>query len=355
VLGLSVCTFGVAWGRSTPSVGWQGVETRSETIARSSACRAHSRPGSYNWPIKPFNEPHPVRGNFGDPRTNFVYGLQGGPLALGGFRFHNGIDISAPDGSAVYPVAAGQVINVAADHLVVSAGTGRRFQYWHIRPAVSPGQPVFTDRTILGSIIAGAGHVHLTEIDQHHVTNPLFPGHIFPYRDNTPPRVDTLEFRNPGGSELAGPILRGTISVTATTHDTPSLPPPGPWRSAVVTPALIRWWLSRPDGSLLLRSRTVFDVRNTLPPKSDFWRIYAPGTFQNFPVANSRRLMRTGNYDFYLGELRTSDLPDGKALLTVEAADACGNSGTLTTPIQIADSPTAEPFTSWRSRVLRSL
>ena len=26
----------------------------------------------YGWPVKPFDQPHPVRGNFGDPRTIFA-------------------------------------------------------------------------------------------------------------------------------------------------------------------------------------------------------------------------------------------------------------------------------------------
>src|SRR4051812_44770479 len=76
---------------------------------------------SYGWPVKPFDRPHPVRGNFGDPRTVFV-----GPptrrtlLAAGGsFQFHFGVDISAPNGAAVYPVESGVVARVTGEEIVV--------------------------------------------------------------------------------------------------------------------------------------------------------------------------------------------------------------------------------------------
>ncbi|HEY2938332.1 MAG TPA: hypothetical protein VGJ27_00820, partial [Gaiellaceae bacterium] len=47
---------------------------------------------AYPWPIRPFDKQHPIRANFGDPRTRFwntllTDGLQG----PGMFQFHNGI------------------------------------------------------------------------------------------------------------------------------------------------------------------------------------------------------------------------------------------------------------------------
>src|SRR5207237_1482099 len=63
---------------------------------------------AYPWPIKPFNKQHPIRGFFGDPRTVFENGvLAGGFDGLGFFSFHQGIDISAPDGTPIYPVVSG--------------------------------------------------------------------------------------------------------------------------------------------------------------------------------------------------------------------------------------------------------
>ena len=65
---------------------------------------------AFPWPLKPFHQQHPIRANFGDPRTLFLNtmltdGLQG----PGTFLFHNGIDIAAPPGTPVYPVMSGKV------------------------------------------------------------------------------------------------------------------------------------------------------------------------------------------------------------------------------------------------------
>ena len=78
-------------------------------------CRtaAAERLPPYPWPVKPFHRQHPVRGYFGDPRT-VIYAPR-----LGLFSFHNGIDISAWTGNAVYPVLSGVVVRVEPDEVVV--------------------------------------------------------------------------------------------------------------------------------------------------------------------------------------------------------------------------------------------
>ena len=52
----------------------------------------------YPWPVKPFDRQHPVRGFFNDPRVQDQ-----------SHAFHFGIDVSAPDGTAVYAVTPGKV------------------------------------------------------------------------------------------------------------------------------------------------------------------------------------------------------------------------------------------------------
>ena len=86
----------------------------------------------YPWPVKPFNRQHPVRGFFNDPR------VQGASHA-----FHFGIDVSAPDGTAVYAVTPGKVFIEDHGHAVaVLAPDGRAFGYWHVKPAVAHHQQV---------------------------------------------------------------------------------------------------------------------------------------------------------------------------------------------------------------------
>src|SRR5262249_33751641 len=60
---------------------------RSAARARPNRCGGR---GAYGWPVRPFDRPHPVRGNMGDPRT--VYSVKGGS-----FSFHNGVDVVAPN------------------------------------------------------------------------------------------------------------------------------------------------------------------------------------------------------------------------------------------------------------------
>ena len=70
---------------------------------------APSGASAYSWPFKPFNKQHPIRGFFGDPRTVYENGiLAGGFDGPGIFSFHQGIDISAPDGTPIYPVETGR-------------------------------------------------------------------------------------------------------------------------------------------------------------------------------------------------------------------------------------------------------
>src|SRR4051794_16775164 len=130
---------------------------------------------SYGWPVAPFNRQHPIRGGFGDPRTLFHApptrdGVYNGS---GSFSFHQGVDISAADGTAVYPVRDGVVISLNAERVFVASGDGDRFEYWHIAAAVKVGDHVTMDKTVLGRILRGSGHVHLTEVDAGRVTDPL--------------------------------------------------------------------------------------------------------------------------------------------------------------------------------------
>ena len=109
---------------------------------------------SYEWPVMPFAQQHPVRGFFGDPRIGDA----------GGTSFHFGIDVSVPDGTPVYSVSAGTV------HLDVAGGPqniavtspGATHGYWHVQPAVASGQHV-DQGGLLGHVAPTWGHVHFAE------------------------------------------------------------------------------------------------------------------------------------------------------------------------------------------------
>src|SRR5205085_2882253 len=244
--------------------------------------------GPYSWPVKPFNQAHPIRGSFGDPRTLF-FGPPSARTLLGGngsFTFHTGVDVSAPDGTAVYPVESGTVRSVSNTWIAVDGGNGRTFQYWHIASAVSVGQHVDAQATVLGRILRGSGHVHLTEIDDGVTVNPLAAGHLTPYTDTTTPRVDSVHIRaNVTGKDLLPELVRGRVELLASVSDMPTLQVPGVWRDLPVTPALVTWEIRRADNAkVIVPEHIAYDVRSHLPDANAFWQVYARGTHQNMSV-----------------------------------------------------------------------
>ena len=198
----------------------QGPAVRTSLPAHASLCVAGRRPGSYGWPVKPFSQQHPIRAFFGDPRTVF---RAADDADLGAFSFHNGVDIVAADDTPVYPVLPGIVSEVKPDEIVVTTHAGLRlrvFQYWHLVPMVRIHEHVRAQRTVLGTVQPGRGHVHLTEIDGPMVENPLQPGHLTPYRDDTPPTVE----------ELSSATARGTRSTPRRSPARSRSPQPLPTR-----------------------------------------------------------------------------------------------------------------------------
>ena len=319
---------------------------RTWTAARSSPCAGpHTGPVVYHWPVKPFDRQHPVRGFFGDPRTVTAGESELGdasPSIPGSYTFHNGIDIAAPTGTAVYAVVSGRAGIGYGDEVIVVTGDGRTFQYFHVWPAVEPGQRAVAYRTVIGHVLPGWLHVHLSEIDGFRVHNPLDPGHLEPYRDHTIPVVHGVWATGPTGALLEETGLHGRVRFVADASDMPPMPVPGEWFGYPVTPALVRWKLSRAGGHAVVPWRTAVDFRQTEPPNSRFWQVYAAGTYQNFPVFGRRYFMhRPGRYLFVLTRepLNTRRLANGKYVLAVRASDVCGNSGTLRVPVRIENYP----------------
>jgi hypothetical protein len=268
---------------------------------------------AYHWPVKPFDREHPIRGSFGDPRTVF-FGPPTRDTLLhgeGDFQFHFGVDISAPNGTPVYPVQSGFVTRVTDEEIDVAGAGGRAFQYWHLRAAVRSGERVTADVTILGRIMKPCGHVHLTELDDGVIVNPLQRGHLTPYTDRTKPEITSIVRR---GSELL-----------ASAVDLPSTPVPGAWHDLPVTPALLEWRLVDAAGRDVVPTRVVYDVREHLPAQSTFWSVYARGTHQNMTTFTGFYAYRQpGVYLFRLGHVTPRP---GRYDIVVTAIDIRGNEG----------------------------
>jgi Peptidase family M23 len=246
---------------------------------------------AYGWPVKPFDRQHPIRGAFDDPRW--------------GGTFHFGVDVSAPDGTAVYAVAPGTVFRYS-DAVAVRQPDGHEFSYWHVR-AVVPQHAYVTAGEEIGVIRVGFGHVHFAEFDGKTYLNPLRRGALTPFADHTVPVVGPFAVRE---------TAAGRVQATVQAYDTPPMKPPWPWQGATWTPALIRWRLVE-HGAAVVPWTVAFDA-NVYHSKRDFKRVYAPGTRQNFPG-------RAGRYVFWL--THGLDLADGRYDIEVRASDTRGNSG----------------------------
>ena len=314
---------------------------RTTTVARRSACAGpRSLPLDYGWPIRPFDVQHPIRANFGDPRTISTERLglddHGDP---GDYSFHNGVDISAAPGTLVFPVVSGIASLRHADEVLVHVPGGlRNFQYWHITPRVHDGEQVVADKTVLGTVQDPAKHVHLSEIDGDHVTNPA--RHLRPYDDRTAPVVNSIAIFDPRNNPQEPQAVSGTVSIAADAADTPPLAVPGAWDGFPVTPAVVQWTLVDASGQHVVPLRAVVDFHRFEPPHRNFWNVYAAGTYQNFPVFDHRLYWRhPGRYLFKLTRtpLDTRRLRNGVYRLRVIATDICGNRGTLTERLRIAN------------------
>jgi hypothetical protein len=219
---------------------------------------------AYPWPFKPFDQQHPIRGFFGDPRTVYDNGILSTPfVGLGAFSFHQGVDISAPDGTPIYPSEDGTahyigsaILNVVTDHDVV-------FQYFHIVPVVGEGDQVTAGQTVLGYVQPPFGHVHVSEIDGTKVVNPLQPGHLEPYRDFTKPVIREILIRDQTGDVQAPLGLCGRIGLAVDAYDLPPVAVPGKFKGLPVAPSLVRWTLTRLGSGPVVPWRTAADYDTT--------------------------------------------------------------------------------------------
>ncbi len=294
-------------GKSRPRRA--GLRTRIASVVCCGAvltAAAAEGASAYGWPVRPFHAHHIVSGNFGDPRAP---------------DFHHGIDIRARDGTAVYATLTGTVaaINNKSDIVAIANGL-TTFSYWHIVPAVTPGDRAVAYRTVVGRVARGANHVHFAETRGGVYLNPLRRrGGIQPYDDATAPTIRELAvYRRQRRISPSG--IAGSITVVADALDWPSLPvalPVGA-RHLRVAPALVRWRLTR-GHRVIIPWRTAADFRRHLPPPERYSATYAPGSRGNWR-------QHSGRYRFFLlRDWNSASVRNGTYSLSVRVADIRGN------------------------------
>lgn len=322
------------------------------------ALAASAPAAAYPWPVKPFDRQHPVRGFFGDPRTKYLNGILAGAFDGPAFlSFHQGVDISAPNGTPVYAVAGGTARYLGAETINLVTGRGVTFQYFHIVPIVGEGQQVVARRTVLGYVRRPWAHVHLTEIDGIRAVNPLARGHLTPYKDRTKPRVKDVIVRNQAG-DVATPLgLCGRVELIAEAFDPQPMAVPGTENNLPVAPALVQWSMTKLGGTVVVPVRTAADFRREVPANGLFTNVFARGTYENGPrFGREQYPAMPGRYLFLLSpNYDTTRIPNGNYVIAVRVADTRGNTTTSTRRINVLNArkgvcpgslpapPTAEP------------
>ena len=288
------------------------------------SCVWAANASAYGWPLKPFHQQHPVRGFFGDPRIDWEI-----PHVRKLYRFHFGVDISAPDGAAVYATASGAV-SVRGEVVSVTRADGTVFEYWHVQPTIRAGARAVAYRTVVGRVEAGWGHVHFSERRGSSYVNPLRRGAMSPYVDLTAPAVRGIRARR-DGRRASRFRLSGRVDLLVDCLDVTPLRVPAPWNDKPVIPALVRWRLTRLGGQEVSPWRTVVDFRRSIPPDSAFHRVFAAGTRQN-------RSYRPGQYLLFLARgWNSALLRDGVYRLELLVADASANRTTFAQRIVVAN------------------
>jgi hypothetical protein len=284
--------------------------------ADGAACATGCRPAGAltGWPLKPFHEAHPLRSGLNEWRPA---------------NMHIGIDIQALDGTPVYAIQSGSASVAGGGTVDIRVRVGS-YEYWHVQPSVRPGQYVRAHRTVIGHVIRGAGHLHLSELHGDYA-NPLRPGRVLaPYRDSEEPVI--------------GVPRRSGSQVLVEAFDPQSLRATIKYRTPVLAPAAIAWRARDAHGHALTSLVFAYRGSHHYPTGAKSW-VYGPGTtppnhvgsiaggwacFWRFTVCVPK-----WNY-------RLHGVPASAAALSVYAWDWAGNVAERTSPLRGAGAAGAE-------------
>lgn len=180
----------------------------ADGLACSVGCRPYG--AETGWPLRPFNRQHPIRAGLNELR----------PESL-----HVAVDIQAQDGARVYAVQPGvaQVLTPYGPNARIQVGN---YIYWHINPKVRTGELVTPFKTVLGTVMAGYGHMAFSEIGPDgQYANPLRPGGsvLRPYEDHAAPVIGTPSVSADG--QVVASAYDPQTFIRKTTYFTPVLAP----------------------------------------------------------------------------------------------------------------------------------
>ena len=268
---------------------------------------------TYDWPLKPFDRPHPVRGYLDDPRITRT--SRRAPSTSGSTsRPHRARRSSRSRQEP--PVSIARPSMSTQESARSSTGTSFRLSG---RASGSGGTPSSVEpvqlqpRSPFRAAVrpvrqSSAGRRHRAVCGLHH------------------PDGDEADLRTHGHRIDPG-VVRGAVNLVADAADIASDVTPTPWP---VTPALLRWRVLK-GGTVVVRWRVACDFQRGVLRPTEFATVYADGTRMNHPG-------RPGYYCFYLAHnWRSASLANGSYRLEVAASDMRGNLGLSVFPITVAN------------------
>jgi hypothetical protein len=277
----------------------------------------------FSWPVTPFNQTQTITGTFCEYRDT-------APSP----HYHNGTDIPKADGSPVYPVIDGVITSLDpnGDNAFVRVG---QFAYVHIapNPSLRVGDSVFKSTTVLGTILNGLGHVHLTEGQFDSEVNALRENTgLTPYVDTWPPVMNYVRFyQNGTGVQFTNNSVSGRVDIVS--HISERNGPPGS-SSSVLN-----------NGTYKLGYKILSADRKTVifsPPNNglrfQFDRKPTADVHNTFHPA----LSSTSTHVYYVTNTATSKtfwdtttLPEGDYTAMIFAEDTKRNADTVYVPVRV--------------------
>ncbi|MDZ7288319.1 MAG: hypothetical protein ONB44_00095 [candidate division KSB1 bacterium] len=277
----------------------------------------------FPWPVTPFDQSQPITGTFCEYRDT-------DPSP----HYHNGVDIPKADGSPVYPVLDGVVTSLDPSGSSAFVRVGR-FAYVHImpNPALGVGDSVFKSITVLGTILQGLGHVHLTEGEVGSEVNALRENTgLSPYIDTWPPTINYVRFyQNSTGVQFTTNSVSGLVDIIA--HVAEKNGPPGSSASVLN------------NGTYKLGYKILSSDRKTV--------VYSPPNnglryqFDRKPTASVHNtfhpsLSNTSTHVYYVTNTATTKtywdtgtLPEGDYTVMVFTEDTRRNADTVYVPVRV--------------------
>ncbi|MGH7492892.1 MAG: hypothetical protein ACREOO_10915 [bacterium] len=278
----------------------------------------------FPWPVTPFNQSQQITGTFCEYRDT-------DPAP----HYHNGTDIPKPDRSPVFPCEDGVITSFDPNGSNAFVRVGR-FAYVHIapNPALGVGDSVFKSVTVIGTILDGLGHVHLTEGQVGSEVNALRRDTgLTPYNDSWPPVINFVRiFLSGTNTEFTGGMVSSRVDIIS--HISERNGPPGSSSSVLNNGAYkvgYKILNANRDSVLYLPFNDGVRFQFDRKPLSDVHYTFHPA--YSSTSAHVYYVSNTANGRSYWD---TELLPDGNYTLQIFAEDTEGNVVNSFAPVRIA-------------------